>query len=108
MSQAWHWPPQAWSQQTPSTQLPLAHWFDPPQACAAGSLATQTPAEHQSPATQSASRVQLPTQAVAPQTYGAQGCVCGAGQRPAPSQPAARVAVPAEQLPPRQESVAPG
>ena len=31
MSQAWHWPPQAALQQTPSTQIPLAHSPAPPQ-----------------------------------------------------------------------------
>jgi hypothetical protein len=31
-SQAWHWPPQAVLQQTPSTQLPLPHWFAAVQA----------------------------------------------------------------------------
>jgi hypothetical protein len=31
-SQAWHWPPHAVLQQTPSTQLPLPHWFAAVQA----------------------------------------------------------------------------
>ncbi len=30
-SQAWHWPPQAESQHTPSTQFPDEHWFAPAQ-----------------------------------------------------------------------------
>jgi len=101
-SQAWHWPSQAWLQQTPSAQLPFAHWLAAEQLAPSASFGTQTPAEHQSPATQSASIAQLPRQALAPHTYGAQACVCAAGQAPAPLQPAGRVAVPAAQLAPRQ------
>ena len=40
-SQAWHWPPQAELQQTPSTQLPLVHWSDAPQAAPLASVGTQ-------------------------------------------------------------------
>jgi len=42
-SQAWHCPPQAWLQQTPSAQLPLPHWFAPPQASPSAFFATQAP-----------------------------------------------------------------
>src|SRR5262249_40667102 len=41
--QAWHWPPQAWLQQTPSTQLPLVHWFPAPQARPSAFFGTQAP-----------------------------------------------------------------
>jgi hypothetical protein len=60
------------------------------------------PAEQKSPETQSASEAQLPRQAWAPHRYGLQPWVCGAGQRPAPSQAACSVATPAAQLAPRQ------
>ncbi len=43
-SHAWHWPPQAALQHTPSTQLPLAHWFVAEQTCPFPFLATQAPA----------------------------------------------------------------
>jgi hypothetical protein len=65
----------------------------------------QTPAEQKSPLTQSASPTQLPRQALAPQVYGLQPCVCAAGQLPAPSHDAARVATPALQLATRHEPV---
>jgi hypothetical protein len=57
---------QAVSQQTPSTQWPLPHWFAPPQASPATSCGTHTPAEHQLPLAQSESAEQLPAQAFAP------------------------------------------
>jgi hypothetical protein len=107
-SQAWHCPSHVWSQHTPSTQLPLAHWLAPPQATPSPSRGTQIPPEHQSPAAQSASRAQLPRQAVAPQAYGSQLCVCCAGQDPAPPQPAARTAMPPAQLASRQVTAADG
>jgi hypothetical protein len=66
-SQAWHWPPQAASQQTPSTQKPVWHWFAPEQAAPGTSCGAQTPAKQASPATQSESATQLPRQAVDPQ-----------------------------------------
>lgn len=100
-----HCPVQAALQQTPSTQLPLAHWTAPPHPVPLANSATQTPAEHQSPAAQSPLLAQLPRHAVGPQTYGAQGWACGAGQRPAPSQAAASVATPALQLAPRHCAV---
>jgi hypothetical protein len=66
-SQASHCPPQAASQQTPSTQKPLAHWDAAPQAVPPGSLGVQTPAEHQCPAAHWSSAVQAPAQAAGPQ-----------------------------------------
>jgi hypothetical protein len=54
---------------------------------------------------QSVSTVQLVLQAVAPQAYGVQAVVLGAGQEPAPLQLAAAVAVPLLQLALRQELV---
>jgi len=44
---AWHWPAQPWLQQTPSTQLPLPHWFDPPQASPSAFFGTQAPVPSQ-------------------------------------------------------------
>jgi hypothetical protein len=44
-SQAWHWPPQAWSQQRPSTQKPLAHWPAALQAAPFAWRGTQAPPE---------------------------------------------------------------
>jgi hypothetical protein len=51
---------------------------------------------------QSASAEQVVRHALTPQTYGLQVVVTGAGQAPTPSQFAAAVAVPAEQLALRQ------
>jgi hypothetical protein len=92
---------QAWSQQMPSTQFPLAHWFAPPQGEPFPRRFRHTPAEHQSPAAQSASLAHPPRQAVAPQRYAPHAWVCAAGQCPAPSQEAARVATPFAQEGPR-------
>jgi hypothetical protein len=66
-SQASHWPLQAVSQQTPSTQLALEHWLPPPQLVPLPSCATHTPPEHQLPAWQSPSLLQLPRHARGPQ-----------------------------------------
>jgi hypothetical protein len=54
---------------------------------------------------QSPSEAQTVLQAVAPQMYGLQEVVEGAGQAPAPLQLAAAVAVPEEQLAPRHWAV---
>ena len=43
-SQAWHCPPQALLQQTPSTQLPLPHWLAAVQAPPFDSFGTHAPA----------------------------------------------------------------
>jgi hypothetical protein len=51
---------------------------------------------------QSDSEAQLDLQALPPQTYGSHGMVTAPGQVPAPSQVAAAVAIPPEQLAPRQ------
>jgi hypothetical protein len=65
-SQAWHWPPQAWSQQRPSTQKPEAHCPAAPQGWPPVSLGTQTPAAQKLPPAQSPSARQVPLQVVAP------------------------------------------
>jgi len=39
-SHAWHWPLQAWLQQTPSAQEPFTHWFEAPQASPSAFFAT--------------------------------------------------------------------
>jgi hypothetical protein len=103
-----HWPLQALSQQTPSTQCPDAHWFAPPQVCPCVSSGTQTPAEHQLPLVQSESALQLPAHAVGPQENGVQSCVCSAGHDPAPSQDAESVAVVPAQEAARQDTELPG
>jgi len=66
-SQAWHCPPQAALQHTPSTHCPLAHWFAPAQVLPFVSSGLQMPAAQKSPDTQSASEAQLPKQACGPQ-----------------------------------------
>jgi hypothetical protein len=66
--QASHWPLQAVSQQTPSTQLPLAHCAALPQLAPAASREVQTPPEHQSPPLQSALVTQSPLQLAPLQT----------------------------------------
>jgi hypothetical protein len=43
-SHAWHWPPQALLQQTPSTQLPLTHEFDAVHAPPSAIFGTHAPA----------------------------------------------------------------
>jgi hypothetical protein len=43
-SQAWHWPPQALLQQTPSTQLPLTHEFEAVHAPPSAIFGTHAPA----------------------------------------------------------------
>jgi hypothetical protein len=43
-SQAWHCPPQALLQHTPSTQLPLPHWLAAVQAPPLASFGTHAPA----------------------------------------------------------------
>jgi hypothetical protein len=77
-----HCPPQALSQQTESTQKPLAHWVAPPHDVPVASLAWQVPLAQKSPATQSASCVQSPLHAVAPHTNGEQLTTRSAGQCP--------------------------
>ena len=67
-SQAWHCPPQAELQHTPSMHCPLAHWFAPAQALPFVSSGLQMPAAQKSPDTQSESVAQLPRHACGPQT----------------------------------------
>jgi len=43
-SQAWHCPPQAELQHTPSTHWPLEHWFAPAQATPGPFWGVQIPA----------------------------------------------------------------
>ncbi len=43
--QAWHWPPQAELQHTPSTHCPFAHWLAAVQAVPSASFGTQAPPE---------------------------------------------------------------
>ena len=92
-AQASHWPVQAVSQQTPSTQCGDPHWFAPPQACPGGERLQALIAW---------------LHAAGPQLKGAHVCVCRAGQVPAPSHDAASVAVPPAQEALRQETELPG
>ena len=107
-SHAWHCPPQATLQHTPSTHCPVPHWFAALQAPPWETLGTHAPPEHQEAALQLASLLQVPRHAVAPQVYGAQVVVCTAGQFPAPLQAAASVPTPAAHEAPRHEVVAVG
>jgi hypothetical protein len=106
-SQASHWPLQALSQQTASTQKPLAHWPGAAHVSPGPILAVQRPPEQKFPVGQSESRVQLPMHCVVPHVKGAQAWVCAAGQLPAPSQAAASVATSFEQLALRHEVLEP-
>jgi hypothetical protein len=101
--QDWHWPSQALWQQKPSAQTPLWHWPASPQLWPVASWAVHTPPEQNWPDGQSESTAQPPWQMEAPQPPGPHCCSKAAGQLPAPSQVAARVAMPLAQLAPRQE-----
>lgn len=93
--QTWHMPQLAVEQQTPSTQLPLAHSVPAVQSWP-GRLSPQAPALQTFPGEQSALVAQTATQAVpvaALQANGTQDCVEAALQTPAPSQVRADVAV---------------
>lgn len=102
---AWHCPPHPVSQHTPSTQLPLTHPSAFVHAAPFCARAWHVPPLHQSPDTQSPSPPQLVLQAFAPHTYGVHALVTGAGQCPCPSQLAAAVCVPPEQLAFRHDEV---
>jgi hypothetical protein len=106
--QASHCPVQARLQHTPSAQNPDAHWVAAPCGAPSPSLGAQAPPLQKSPATQSPSVAQLVLHAVAPHRYGAQVVVETAGQPPAPSQFAARLATLFVQLGARHWVAAPG
>jgi hypothetical protein len=107
-SQAWHCPPQAVSQHTPSAQKPLPHSPGTAHGSPGPFCGTHEPLEQKSPGAQSRSAEHDPRHAVAPQTYGAHACVCAEGQWPPPSQAAASVATPAAHDALRQLAAAPG
>ena len=65
-SQAWHCPPQAALQHTPSTHCPLAHWLAPAHAPPLARRGWQTPAAQKFPGPQSGLEVQLPRHACGP------------------------------------------
>jgi hypothetical protein len=71
-SQAWHWPPHALLQHTPSTHSPDAHMSAAPQCSPSPRRDLQTPPEQKSPALQSASLLQPPWQLALPQVYSPQ------------------------------------
>jgi hypothetical protein len=104
-SHASHCPLHATSQHTLSTQWFDAHWLSPAQEVPDGFLGSQTPPEQKLPVRQSPSIEQLARQAVGPQVNSPQLWLCSAGQAPAPSQKAGRVATPAEQLAARHASL---
>lgn len=91
---AWQVGQLAAEQQTPSTQLPLAHWPGAVQICPSR-LRPQDPALQLAGIAQSASLLQADRQpwVAALQTYGAQGWVLAGLQAPAPSQVRASVVV---------------
>lgn len=97
-----HWPEQAVSQQTPSMQLPDAHWVPATHAAPLPSFAMHSPPPQNVPDAQSVSAPQVVAQIVPAHLYGAQVVVASAGHLPLPSQAAAAVATPAEQEAARQ------
>jgi hypothetical protein len=101
-------PEQALLQQTPPAQWPLWHCASRPQTAPSPRSPRQTPGEpaersQKSPAAQPASFMQLVVQAVWPQINGSHVCVTGGGQWPVPSQVAAKVSTPPEQLAERHD-----
>jgi hypothetical protein len=94
-AQLLHAPPQAWSQQTPSTQKPDAHSVPSPQA-PPGCFRPQLPLTHAIPGAQSALVVQVVLHAPCAHANGAQSVTPGGWHMPAPSQtPAVLSRVPA-------------
>jgi hypothetical protein len=91
--QASHCPVQSLSQQTPSTQCPLAHSASIEHFVPAADCGLQTPPRQKSPVGQSAFVLQ-PVHWVCPQIPGAQSWVRVAGHAPEPLQDSARVATP--------------
>jgi len=89
-----HCPPQPVSQHTPSTQFPDTHWLAAAHATPLPFFGTHAPALQKSPAMQSASLAHVTRHALEPQTKGEHDVVTGAGQDPAPLQPAAATARP--------------
>jgi hypothetical protein len=100
--QASHWPEQAVSQQTPSTQLLDLHCVAAKQASPLSSLDRHSPPPQKFPPVHSASVEQPVPQAVPSHTYGAHVVVDNAGHAPAPLQPAPAVATPPVQVAARQ------
>lgn len=88
---------QAASQQTPSTQKSLWHWFVPPHAEPIPSLATHVVPLQKLPGEQSISAAQLALHDVAPHVYRPHGVVPVSRQVPLPSHMSAFVWVPAAQ-----------
>jgi hypothetical protein len=96
-SHASHCPSHDPSQQTPSTQKPLVHWFSPAQGTPLSRVAVQIPAAQKNPDTQSVSSEQSPAHDSSTQRYGAHSCVCSSGQEPSPWQAASSTATPSVQ-----------
>ena len=107
-SQAWHSPPHASLQQTPSTQLLLVQCDGEPHVTPFASFATQIPAEQYWLDVQSPSVAQPPLQRVPAlsQPTGSQLCCWSGAQEPSPWQNAARSARPALHVPGRHAVVA--
>lgn len=107
--QAWHCPPHATLQQTPSVHSPLAQLLPSVQLSPlAREPSHMDDALQNVPPTQSEELEQLVRQAVAPQMYGTHEFVVIPGQLPVLWQTAASVSVPAEQLAARHEVPPPG
>lgn len=98
-----HWPPQARSQHTPSTQKPETHSLAAEHIPPLGRRPMQTPITQTLPMAQSASVRHSVRHSSSPQVKGMQGVVLAMGQLPTPSQVAASVATPSMQLGNRHE-----
>jgi hypothetical protein len=83
--QALQVPSHAVSQQTPSAQKPLVHWFSPEHVAPLASVATHEPLEQKKPERQSPSPAQDVLHAVGPQMYSLQFVVVPATHVPIPS-----------------------
>ena len=107
--QASHWPVQAVSQHTPSTQCPFAHCVDAPQAAPSARLGTQMPPEQNDVEAQLASVVQSPSQRVPArrQPTPPHACCCSGPQEPLPWHVDGNVATPSAQAAARQFVPAP-
>jgi hypothetical protein len=97
-SQTAHPPSHAVSQQTPSAQCPLAHWWASEHAAPGLARGVQRLAAHHAVGAQSVSFEQSPRQLVAPHSNGAQSTVTASRHAPAPSHTALSLAMPFVQL----------
>ena len=107
-SPASHWPSQALSQPTASTQKPDAQSAAEPQTAPSVPCGAQVPAMQRSPFSQSAATKQASPAQMSPSQPLGQVTVCEAAQAPPPEQCATTVATPASQLASPHTISAPG